>query len=266
MTDKEVNMDEILAFRSIIWDNEDYQETVKGEEFRALMELCFDRADHFSLCRTDWPGAKDGPLERALRPYRLGEYLSYGRLIWFGHEAWEKCYVYPANQETKAIFLSHITHLFGRDVERPDGSDGPPEKYKACVELSEAAYERVMERVEAEEAIFGAISDEDFAAIEEEELQEAKKLWEEVFDEADFDSNLEDPWFFRGDDLFFRTITHEYDCLVHVPDEDFGERIKELGRWVDVSDRRYLRPLGFLSECQGLTWYEKDGQLAVDEG
>ena len=105
-------MDEILAFQSVVWDDEDYQETMEGEEFRALMELCFERADKFSLLRRDWPGAKDGPLERALRPYRLGEYFSYGRLSSFDHEAREKCYLYPANEETKAILLAHITHLF----------------------------------------------------------------------------------------------------------------------------------------------------------
>lgn len=191
-------MDEILAFQSVVWDDGDYQDTIEGEDFRALMDLCFHRADKFSLLRRDWPGAKDGPLEQALRPYILGEYFSYGHLRWFGHEAREKCYIYPANQETKAIFLAHITHLFGRDVERPDGSHWPPEKYKACVETSEAAYERVMERVEAEENIFGPISDEDFAAIETEELREAREIWLQVFDEADFQSNLEDPCFFRG--------------------------------------------------------------------
>ena len=259
-------MDEILAFQSVVWDGGDFQDTIEGEDFRALMDLCFRRADKFSLLRRDWPGAKDGPLEQALRPYRLGEYFSYGGLSWFDHEAREKCYVYPANGETKAIFLDYITHLFGRDVERSDGSDWPPEKYKACVEMSEAAYERVMERVEAVEKISGPISDQDFAAIETEELREAREIWLQVFDEADFQSNLEDPCFFRGDDLFFRTITHELDCLVLVVDDAFGERLKRLGKWMDVSDRRYLRPLGFLSEGEGLVWYGGDGQNGAAKG
>ena len=252
-------MDEILAFQSVVWDDGEYQDTIEGEGFRALMELCFARADQFSLLRQDWPGAKDGPLEQALRPYRLGEYFSYGRMSWFGHEAREKCYLYPANGETKAILLSHITHLFGRDVERPDGSRWPPEKYKACVELSEAAYERVMERVEAEEKIFGVISDEDFAAIEREELREARQLWLQVFDEADFDSNMEDPCFFRDGEMFFETITHEYECWVHVLDRPFGKRLRELGKWVDVSDRFRL-PLGRLGGEEGLVWYGQGGQ------
>lgn len=258
-------MDEILAFQSVVWDDGDYQDTIEGEDFRALMDLCFRRADRFSLLRRDWPGAKDGPLERALRPYRLGEYFSYGHLRWFDHEAREKCYIYPANGETKAILLDHITHLFGRDVEQSDGSDWPPEKYRACVEMSEAAYERVMERVEAEEKIFGPISDEDFAAIEREELQEARALWLPIFDEADFQSNLEDPCFFRGDEMFFETITHEYECWVHVLDRPFGEALRKLGKWVDISDRFRL-PLELLSRQEGLAWYVGDGQDGVAKG
>lgn len=251
-------MDEIFAFQSIIWDNEDYQETIKGEPFLALMELCFSRTDRFSLLRTDWPGAKDGPLEQALRPYCLGEYFSDCYLGWFDRQAREKCYLYPANEETKAIFLRHITHLFGRDIEPPaDGIRPRPEKYKILDQIAEAAWERIMERWDAVEAATGRpISEEESAAIEKEELREAQELWLQIFDEADFQSNMEDPWFFRGDDLFFRTITHELDCMVCVPDDAFGEQIKTLGKWVDVSDRRYLRPLGFLSECVGLVWYD----------
>ena len=258
-------MDEILAFQSVVWDDGDYQDTTEGEDFRALMDLCFDRADKFSLLRRDWPGAKDGPLEQALRPYVLGEYFSYGHLRWFDREAREKCYIYPANGETKAILLDYITHLFGRDVERPDGSDWPPEKYKACVEMSEAAYERVMERVEAVEKISGPISDQDFAAIEREELQEARRLLPPIFDEADFQSNLEDPCFFRGDEMYFKTITHEYECWVHAFDRPFGETLRKLGMWMDVSDRFRL-PLELLSRQEGLVWYGGDGQNGAAKG
>ena len=247
-------MDKVLWFQNYVDDDCEYHDTIQGEKFRTLMDLCFERADKFSLIRRDWPGAKDGPLEQALRPYLLGEYLSYGRLSWFDHEAREKCYIYRANEETKAIFLSHITHLFGRDVERSDGSDWPPEKYKKCVEMSEAAYERVMERVETEEEIFGVISDEDFAAIEKEELREAREIWQEVFNEADFQSNMEDPCFFQDDELFFETITHEYECRVHVLDESFDQALRKLGKWVDASDQ-FQRPLGQLSGEDGLIWY-----------
>lgn len=252
-------MDEIFAFQSVIWNDEDYLETLGGEPFRKLMELCFDRADRFSLLRTDWPGARDGPLEQALRPYRLGEYFSYGGLSWFDRSAREKCYVYPANEETKVIFLRHITHLFGRDIEPPsDGIRLRPEKYKTLDRMAEAAWDRVAERWDAVEAATGRpISEEESAAIEKEEFREARELWLQIFDEADFQSNMEDPCFFRGDDLFFQTITHELDCLACVLDDAFGEQLKTLGKWLDVSDRRYLRPLGFLSEGEGLVWYDE---------
>lgn len=244
-------MDEILGFQNYVDGGCAYHDTIQGEKFRALMDLCFARADQFSLIRRDWPGARDGPLERALRPYRLGEYDSYGRLIWFNHEAREKCYLYPAGGETKAILLAHITHLFGRDVERPEGSDWMPEKYKKCVETSEAAWDRIIERWDA---LGGAGTDEARGAIEEEELREAKALWLPIFDEADFQSNMEDPCFFRGDEMFFETITHEYECRVHVLDRPFGKKLRELERWRDLSDQFRL-PLGLLSRQEGLVWY-----------
>ena len=50
--------------------------TIEGKQFQALMELCFAHGDTFSLRRCDWPGAHDGALEQALRPYILGEYDS----------------------------------------------------------------------------------------------------------------------------------------------------------------------------------------------
>lgn len=252
-------MDKVLWFRGPSWDNEDCDETIEGEKFRELMGLCFDRADKFSLIRTDWPGAKDGPLERALRPYLLGEYLSYGILHWFDHEARQKCYIYQANEETKAIFLAHITHLFGRDVERSDGSDWPPEKYKQCVELSQAAWDRVMERWDALEAATGRpVSEEESAAIEKEELREAKALWEEIFDEADFQSSMEDPCFYRGDEMFFWTITHELQCCAWVVDTPFGEKLRGLGRWVEEDK---TRSLGRLSGEDGLVWYDTAGTI-----
>lgn len=250
MTDKEVNMDKVLWFRGPSWDNEDYDETIKGEKFRELMGLCFDRADKFSLIRRDWPGAKGGPLEQALRPYLLGEYLSYGILHSFDHEAREKCYIYRANEETKAIFLSHITHLFGRDVEQSDGSDWPPEKYKKCVEMSQAAWDRIIERWDA---LGEAGTDKIRDAIEKEELQEAKALWEKIFDEADFQSNMEDPCFFRGNETFFWTVTHEALCCAWVVDEPFGKKLRELGRWTEEDK---TRSLGQLSGEDGLVWYD----------
>lgn len=242
-------MDKVLWFQNYVDDDCEYHDTIQGENFRTLMDLCFDRADKFSLLRTDWPGAKDSPLEQALRPYLLGEYLSYCILHSFDHEARLKCYIYWANEETRDIFLSHITHLFGRD----EAPDAPRlEKYDACDEAAKAASDRFMKRVEAEEEVFGVISDEDFTAIEEEEFREAKALWRKVFDEADYNSGMEDPCFYRGDETFFWTLTHETQCCAWVVDEPFGEKLRELGRWTEEDK---TRSLGQLSGEDGLVWY-----------
>ena len=92
--------------------------TIAGEAFQTLMDLCFDRADCFSLHRCGWEKAWDGALEQALRPFCLGEYLSYARIQRYDGEFREKCYVYRASRKAKAIFLQHWTHLFDREISR----------------------------------------------------------------------------------------------------------------------------------------------------
>lgn len=250
-------MDKVLWFEGPIGDHEDGDRTIGGEEFRALIELCFSRADRFSLHRGNWPGAKDGTLERALRPYLLGEHLSYGILHWFDHEAREKCYIYQANEETRDIFLGHVTHLFGRDGEPlEDGAAPLPEKYGPYLRAQAAARERMFRRWEAQEAIFGLISDEEIESIERDEMEEVQALWREVFDEADFDSRMEDPCFFQGDEMFFWTLTHEAQCCAWVVDQPFGEKLRELGRWREEGK---TKSLGLLSGEDGLVWYGKPG-------
>lgn len=245
-------MHKVLWFRGPDWDSGDSDRTIRGGKFWELMDLCFAQADQFSLLRRNWPGAKDGPLEQALRPYLLGEYLSYGILHWFDHEAREKCYIYEANEETKAIFLSHITHLFGRDNEPLDIEKPLPEKYGPYMRAAKAAGDRAMERWNALEVISGPLSVEESESIEREEFQEAKALWREVFDEADFDSHMEDPCFFWGDEMFFWTLTHEAQCCAWMVDQPFGENLRALASW---EEQDKTRPLGRLSGEDGLVWY-----------
>lgn len=245
-------MDKVVAFQSSIWDSAEYEETIKGENFRKLINLCFNRADKFSLHRRGWPGAKAGSIEQALQSYCMGEYLSDVRLRWFDHEVREKCYVYPANSKTRDIFLRYIVHLFGQDVEILSENVYFPEKYNSYIKEESAARERELERLRA---LAGQLTDEGIGRINQEEFQKVRELWLNVFDEADFGSNMEDPCFFRGDDMFCRIITHESQCLIHVPDQVFGEQIRKLGKWKDVSDCHYLLPLGFLSEGEELIWY-----------
>ena len=92
--------------------------TIGGADWRRLVELCFQRADRFSLHRCGYPGARPGVLERELRPFLTGEYRSYACLHVNGEEFWENCLLYRAAPEAKEILLRHITHLFGRKKQR----------------------------------------------------------------------------------------------------------------------------------------------------
>ena len=89
-------MSSVLQFKNFSYFNDDTERTIKGPQFRALMELCFAQADTFSLLRCGWPGARDGALEQELRPWLVGEYASYGILHWFDRQSRETCYLYRA--------------------------------------------------------------------------------------------------------------------------------------------------------------------------
>ena len=115
--------------------------TIGGADWRRLVELCFQRADRFSLHRCGYPGARPGALEQALRPFLAGEYRSYACLHVNGEEFWENCLLYRAAPEAKEILLRHITHLFGREVEEEPYQ--LPEKYRAYEEEREAAEKRL---------------------------------------------------------------------------------------------------------------------------
>lgn len=105
-------MRSVLLFKDRTFYQDGREPTIAGENFLALMELCFAHGDSFSLRRCSWPGARDGALETALRPYLLGEYPSYETLAWFDRERRGKCFLYPAIPETKGILLRHLRHLF----------------------------------------------------------------------------------------------------------------------------------------------------------
>ena len=110
-------MSSVLFFKNFTYYDENHPApTIEGSEFQALLDLCFAHADAFSLRRCGWPGAKNGALEDALRPWLLGEYFSYGILNWFDLKRREKCYLYRACPETKDILLQHIHHLFDQEI------------------------------------------------------------------------------------------------------------------------------------------------------
>ena len=247
-------MNEILTLAAVFYEDRGPEEReIRSEKFRALMDLCFAHADRFSLLRSGWLEANDGLLEQALRPFCLGEYRSYASTTINNKTVWHKCYLYPATEETKAILLRYIPHLFGREPDAaPEGHKAYlQKKYAAYEQASEAAKERVMEYINR----MGRDLDEQaFAAFQKEAFRKASAIRRKIFDPKDYYSFMEDPCFFRGDEMFFETVTHERDCFVHVFSDEFGAKLRELGAGADISDR-CRPPLFSLKEAKDLVLY-----------
>ena len=205
--------------------------TISGEDWRRLLDLCFARADRFSLHRCGYPGARPSALEEALGPFLAGEYRSYACLHAEGQQFWEPCLLYRAEPEAKEIVLRHITHLFDRE-----GEESPfqlPEKYRAYEQEREAAEKRLdafMERSGDD------LTMEEADAFDKENFRESRRLWKEVFDPADFVSHMEDLCFFRGREEFFETVTHESLCFVRVQDSESAQELRAMGAWADETE------------------------------
>ncbi len=248
-------MSAALFFKNFTYYDENHPTpTIAGKDFRALMELCFAHADTFSLHRCGWPGAKNGALEDALRPWLLGEYFSYGILNWFDLKRREKCYLYRTCPETKDILLQHIHHLFDREasLESHDHQEYLRQKYEV--------YQRAGE--EANDLFFAYLDGEGHAHSEEQQEKVMERIYREarercpnVFSEEDHYSHMEDPCFFRSAEMFFEIITHERECLVQVLSPEFEKSLRKLGTWVDVSAESRL-PLSLLNEAKGFKRYK----------
>ena len=204
-------MSSVLHFKNSSYFDDNTERTIAGAQFRTLMELCFAQADTFSLLRCGWPGARDGALEQALRPWLVGEYASYGILHWFDRQSREKCYLYRATQETKEILLQHIHHLFEAEQSlAPAGHQAYlEEKYAVYDRASEEAWDRFSAYMEAEGQ---EQSEEQQNAVLLGLYKKAREGCPDIFSEGDHYSNMEDPCFFRGNEMFFETITHEQEC------------------------------------------------------
>lgn len=244
-----------LLFKSKTFCDDGKESTIEGENFKALMDLCFSYADTFSLHRCNWPGAHDGALEMALRPYLLGEYFSYATLLSFDRDRREKCYLYPAIQETKEILLLHIRHLF--DSEKSLA----PANHEEYLRQKYAAYTRAAETASNRWSVYlsnGGLKcpEKEREAYKKVVYREAEDLWRKVFREEDYYSNMEDPCFFRGSELFLEVITHEQECSARVLSSEFEDRLLKLGEWVGVSDERLLPQLS-LDTVKGWKRYEK---------
>lgn len=201
-------------------------DTIAGEDYRRLLELCFERADQFSLHRCGYPGSQPGALEEALRPFLAGTYRSYACLHVHDEQFWELCLLYRADPAAKEIILRHITHLWDREAD--DSPRELPEKYRAYEAEMRAARKRFDSYMDQlpDDADFDEV-----VAFDKENFREAKRLWKAVFDPADFASHMEDLCFFRGDGMFFETITHEEICRTEVFSEAFGAELRGMGAW-----------------------------------
>lgn len=246
-------MPTVLLFKDMTFYNDGRTPSIEGEKFQALMDLCFAHADSFSLRRCSWPGARDGALETALRPYLLGEYPSYETLFWFDREVRGTCYLYRANPETKAVLLRHIRHLFDREESLA------PAGHEAYLQRKYAVYTRA--QAEACSRFTRYLNGEGRRQSEAQRdaawkriQREAREGCPDVFREEDYYSSMEDPCFFRGTELFFETITHEQTCLAQVLSPAFASTLQELGEWVDVSEE-YPLPLFSLAAAKGWKRY-----------
>ena len=248
-------MSSVLHFKNFCYFDDGTERTIGGAQFRALMELCFAQADTFSLLRNGWPGARDGALEQELRPWLVGEYASYGILHWFDIQRREMCCLYRANQETKEILLRHIRHLFEAEPSLA------PAGHQAYLEEKYAVYDRASE--EAWDRFSAYMDAWGWEQPEEQQnavllglYKEARERCPDVFSESDHYSNMEDPCFFRGNEMFFQTITHEQECWAQALSPEFEAALRKLGEWVDVSENTPL-PLLSLAEAEGMKWYER---------
>lgn len=250
-------MSSVLFFKNFTYYDENHPApTIEGSEFQALLDLCFAHADAFSLRRCGWPGAKNGALEDALRPWLLGEYFSYGILNWFDLKRREKCYLYRACPETKDILLQHIHHLFDQEIslEPPGHQEYLRQKYEVYQRAGDEANDLFFAYLDGEGQ---ARSEEQQEKVMERIYREARERCPNVFSEKDHYSHMEDPCFFWEGEMFFEIITHEQECLVQVLSPEFEKSLRKLGTWVDVSAESRL-PLFLLNEAKGFKRYENE--------
>lgn len=248
-------MSSVLQFKNLCYFDDDTERTIAGAQFRTLMELCFAQADTFSLLRCGWPGARDGALEQELRPWLVGEYASYGILHWFDIQSREMCCLYRATQETKEILLRHIHHLFEAEQSlAPAGHQAYlEEKYAVYDRASDEAWDRFSAYMDA----WGwEQSEEQQNAVLQGLYKQARERCPDIFSESDHYSNMEDPCFFQGNEMFFKTVTHEQECWAKVLSPAFETALRELGEWADISGKTPL-PLFSLASAEGMRWYEQ---------
>lgn len=107
-------MAELWEFQSVVWQENGppIERTIDGARFKALMDLCFDRADCFSMTAGPWTRATDTRLQEALRPFWVTT-LHTNR--WFCYRSPQsplEVNLYRATDAAKHAVLRYARHLF----------------------------------------------------------------------------------------------------------------------------------------------------------
>ncbi len=98
------------------WENGDYEDgiTIEGENFRALLNICFKYASYFSLTKAPWTFSTDTELKRGLEPFFIKK-VSVQK--WFCYdftprEQYLDVSIYKASTMAKDVILKHCDDIF----------------------------------------------------------------------------------------------------------------------------------------------------------
>lgn len=101
----------LWQFKDVVWDENDnlLEYTIAGEKFQKLMDLCFAKADTFSM-NTGCVG--DKRLEEALQKFRIQTAEKASWFCYAGAYPRLKINLYQATNEARDLILQYIDNLF----------------------------------------------------------------------------------------------------------------------------------------------------------
>ena len=103
------------------------ENTISCDEFKALLDICFRHADHFSMNADNWNSCTDKSLELELEPFLEKSVMTP---VWFGYDMriaptkedyWElKVMIYRTDPAAKDILLRYFDDIFLRKLSQGD--------------------------------------------------------------------------------------------------------------------------------------------------
>ncbi len=152
---------------------------LKGDKFKAIMEICFAEADHFSLSKWDRPSYPNY-VEDMLEPYRI---QSYKVEKWFAYNAGNPVVetIYEASEEALDIILKYYQDIFLNNTKKV-----PKKKYEQIGK--QYLYPNILEDIcfsKDKQMILGTLSHEYICAArcispEFENKLQSLALWKKV--------------------------------------------------------------------------------------